>query len=218
MLIFSKKNHKISQCFNDHEKNVVACFESFDKFFEALFSDNPDKNTIASLRTEIDSFESSADLKLRHTVDSVGGSFLPATRSKLIALAQSTDKIANRCQSIVNQIICENVEIPSEIRNEIIEINKITKGQITLLYRAIDKVLNDFSGLQKDKQVLDDIRAEESRVDRFENLLHFRIFELDLSLCEKVYYRNIVLGICQISDIVEDIADQIQIMLVERDA
>lgn len=218
MLIFSKKNHKVSECFNDHEKNIVACFESFDKFFEALFSDESDKNTIATIRTEVDSFENAADLKLRHTVDSVGGSFLPATRSRLISLAQSTDKIANKCQSLVNQVICENIVLPKEIRKEIVEINKITKEQLILLYTAIDKVLNDFAGLHKDKQILDDIRAEESRVDRLENLLHSRIFELDLSLCEKIYYRNIVLGVCQISDIIEDIADQIQIMLVERDA
>ena len=218
MLLFSKKNPKISQCFYDHAKNVSSCFDSFEKFFTVLFEEDCDKARIDSILAEIDGFENTADLKLRHTVDAVGGSFLPATRSRLISLAQSTDKIANRCQALVHQIVWENVSIPSELKNDIIEINKITKVQIANLYIAIEKVLNDFSGLQKDRHILDDIRADESRVDRIEKMLHARIFSLELSLCEKIYYRNIIFGISQISDIIEDIADQIQIMLVERDA
>ncbi len=49
-------------------------------------------------------------------------------------------------------------------------------------------------------------------------MLHSRIFSLDIPLYEKVYYKEIVENICQISDIIEDISDQIQVMLIEREA
>ena len=49
-------------------------------------------------------------------------------------------------------------------------------------------------------------------------MLHTRVFELDLSLCEKIYYRDLIEDICDLSDTIEDIADQIQIMLIEREA
>lgn len=44
------------------------------------------------------------------------------------------------------------------------------------------------------------------------------MFDLDISLCEKIYYRDLIEDICDLSDVIEDIADQIQIMLVEREA
>ena len=218
MIIFSKKNQKISQCFYDHGQCVVDCFDSFEKFFTELFSDTPDKNTLDSLYAAIGGFEASADIQLRRTVDAVGSSFLPATRSRLINLAQSTDKLANKCQSVTKQLILEKAKLPSALHRDIIEIIKITKGQLELLYKAVEKVLSDFGGLQKDKTILDDMRAEESRVDRIENMLHARLFELDLPLVEKIYYRGFLEHICDLSDTIEDIADQIQIMLIEREA
>ncbi len=98
------------------------------------------------------------------------------------------------------------------------EIVRITEEQLSLLYTAIDKLLNDFNSLNKDRTILDDIRTEESRVDAIEDMLHKRIFRLDLPLFEKVYYRDVILSICDISDTIEDVADQIQVMLVQREA
>ena len=93
-----------------------------------------------------------------------------------------------------------------------------TKRQLDLMYGAVDKLLNEYNVIFKDRKILDDIRSEESMVDNIEHMLHERIFELDISLCEKVYYRTLICDLCQISDIIEDISDQIQVMLVERES
>ena len=97
-----------------------------------------------------------------------------------------------------------------------LEIIDITRGQLDILYKAVDKLLNNFSDLLKNKKILDDIRREESRVDNIEEMLHERIFEMDLSLTEKIYYRDLVSRIGQISDIIEDLSDRMHIMLIKR--
>ena len=72
--------------------------------------------------------------------------------------------------------------------------------------------------LQKDSSILDEIRSLESKVDRIEDKLNEDIFTLDISLAEKVQISHIVELLCDLSDIIEDIADKIQIMLIARKA
>lgn len=218
MLIFSNKNPKISKYFADHSQDVANCYEKFEEFFKILFSENPDKNELQSAKTAVDTFESAADAELRHVVDSMSGAFLPVTRKNLIKIVQCTDEVANECQEIVREVWLENIQVPTVIRKDLLEIIAITKGQLVILYDAVAKLLNDYKELNDNRKILDDIRAEEHRVDNIEAMLHARIFELDLSLCEKIYYKDLLENVCNISDIIEDISDQIQVMLVEREA
>jgi predicted phosphate transport protein (TIGR00153 family) len=219
MFIFSNKNQKVLGCFSDHLNDVSGCFEKFSEFFGLLFSeDSPDRNALQSLKTAIDNCEDAADRELRHIVDLLSQSFLPATRSELISLVVSTDEVANQCQEIARQVYLEKMEIPKVLHADILEIISITKRQLDLMYGAVDKLLNEYNVIFKDRKILDDIRSEESMVDNIEHMLHERIFELDISLCEKVYYRTLICDMCQISDIIEDISDQIQVMLVERES
>ena len=218
MLIFSNKNPKLSKCFSDHREDVVNCFGKFEEFFKVLFSDNPDPATLQSLKIAVDNCENAADGELRHVVDLLSDSFLPTTRTHLITVVQTTDDVANLCQEIVRHIMLEKVEMPMAIRADLLEIIAITKTQLSILYNAVDLLINDFKTLNNDRKVLDDVRAEESKVDNIQAALHERIFNLDISLAEKVYFRDMMEYICDLSDMIEDISDKIQIMLVEREA
>ena len=218
MPILTSKNNKISKSFYEHHEKVEECFKTLIKFVEKLLCEDPDPHQLESLNTAIDSCESAADRTLRQTVDLVHEVFLPVTRANLISIAQSTDEVANLCQDVARQVVTENIRVPKELHHDIDEILLITEGQLALLYASIDKLLNDFNALNKNRKILDDIRAEESRVDDIEDMLHKRIFRLDLPLYEKVYYRDLILSICDISDTIEDVADQIQVMLVQREA
>ncbi len=217
MLIFNNKNPKVAKCFADHHEDVVGCLEKFEAFTKELFG-QADKDKLVSLKAAVDNCENAADGELRNVVDLMSESFLPATRSSLISVVQSTDEVANICQEITRQILLEKVTLPASVHDDVLEIIAITKNQLGILYVAIEKLFNDYKSIFNDRKILDDIRAEESKVDRIEAMLHTRIFELDLPLFEKVYYRDLIEDICNLSDVIEDIADQIQVMLVEREA
>ncbi len=217
MLVYSKKNDKISSAFYDHHEKVAEAFENLERFFELLFAENPDKHLLESAKLAIANAEAAADMDIRHVVTVMKDSFLPVTRKNMIALVQSTDSIANRCETISRQIWLEDIVIPEMLRHDILKIMEITKKQLSMLYTAIDMVLNDYKKIAKDRKILHDIREEESKVDNIEELLHERIFDTDITLTEKIYYRDLVEIICDLSDIIEDIADQISVILVERE-
>jgi len=218
MLIFSNKNPKLSKCFSDHREDVVTCYGKFEEFFKVLFSETADKSALQSIKIAVDNAENAADGELRHVVDLLSDSFLPTTRTHLITLVQSTDDVANLCQEIVRHVMLEKIDFPACVRADLLEIIAITKTQLAILYNAIDLLINDYKKLDNNRKVLDDVRAEESKVDNIQAALHERIFTLDISLAEKVYYRDMMEHICDLSDMIEDISDKIQIMLVEREA
>ena len=217
MLSITRKNKDISKYFYDHQEDVALCFEKFEKFFEILFKEGTTKEELESAKVCVENAEGAADKELRHVVDAMSGSFLPATRKTLIKLVQSTDEIANTCEEIVRQIVLEKIDVPATLRPDMLKIIEITEGQLEILFKAIDKMLNDYKTLDKNRKILDDIRQEESRVDAIEAMLHARIFDLDISLTEKVYYKDLLEKVCDISDTIEDVSDQIQVLLVERE-
>ena len=79
-------------------------------------------------------------------------------------------------------------------------------------------LFSKMNALQKDPSILDEIRALESKVDRIEDKLNGDIFGLDIGLAEKMQISHVVELLCDLSDIIEDIADKIQIMLIARKA
>ncbi len=215
---FRKKDDQVTLKVNEHHEEISKAFASFNEFFTVLLTDNPDVNRLASIKVNIDSCEASADRKVRETILLLKKSFLPSTRKNIISILQLTDEIANRCQSVTRQIMLEKIRLPKDVHSDVLEIIKITAGQLKLIYTATEQLFNDYKTIYKDRTILHDISVEETHIDNIENLLHERIFNLDLSLCEKIYYTDVIKNICQISDILEDIADQIQIMLIEREA
>jgi len=217
MLIYNNKNPKLSKCFTDHQSDVVECLNKFEEYLKALFS-GASLDQLKSMKVAIDNCEHAADEELRHVVDLLSDFFLPTTRSNLIAIVQSTDSVANISQSIARRITIEKAHLPECVHSDILEIVKISKVQLDILYRSVDLLLNNYKKIFKDRKILDDIRAEESKIDSIEQMLYERIFDLDLPLYEKIYYRDFIAHICNISDVIEDIADKIQIMLVERES
>lgn len=79
-------------------------------------------------------------------------------------------------------------------------------------------LFSKMNALQKDTSILDNIRALESKVDAIEDKIHEDIYARDISLAEKMQISHVVELLCDLSDIIEDIADKIQIMLIARKA
>ena len=218
MLIFSNKNPRLCKYLSEHRQNVLNCYGKFEEFFKVLFSDNPDPAVLKTIKNVIDNCEHAADNELIHIFDQLSDSFLPITRTHLIKLVQKTDSVANLCQEISRHVTLEKIVFPASIRADLLEVIAITKVQLAKLYKAIDLLINDFKTLNNDRKVLDDVRAEESKVDHIQAGMLEELFSLDITLAEKIYYRDMMESICDLSDMIENISDEIHIMLIEREA
>ena len=79
-------------------------------------------------------------------------------------------------------------------------------------------MFSDFGQLLKDHTILDEIRKLETKVDVIELKLYDKVFSMDIGLAERMQMTQFIETICDISDVIENIADKIQIMLVSRKA
>lgn len=220
MGIFSKSNtSKVHLTILEQIKDVEGCLVSFNNFMKAAVNPNTDAEMMRALAESVYQMESAADRSLRAMIDSLNNvAYLPATRSELIEVAAKCDKIANKCEHTAEMMVLQHFKFPVKYADQIVKITEITKEQFSVLLSAIGKMFSQFDELLKDHAILDEIRDLESKVDEIEMALYEEIYSQEMGLGEKIQIAGFVEMLCDVSDIMEDVADKIQIMLITRKA
>ena len=214
-----RKNSNVHAMIVEQIKDVENCIINFENFMRAATTPETVHETLRSLCIGVQDAENEADRSLRAMIDTLSkGSYLPSTREDIISIATSCDKVANKCETISKLVVFQRFRCPQQYASDFNDIFTITKEQFELLEKSISMLFSKLNVLQKDSSILDEIRALESKVDKIEDKLNENIFTLDTSLAEKVQISHIVELLCDLSDIIEDIADKIQIMLIARKA
>ena len=216
--MLNKGKHKVHASFADQINEVDECLIKFESFMEtALVPGTPHETLKALCKTVMDA-ENAADVALRKMIDTLGGTFLPSTQENLISIGTSCDAVANKYENIAKMIVIQRFAFPFDCSEDIKKVISISKKQFALLETSIERLLTSFSDMLKDHSILDEIRALETEVDVIEDALQERIFASDLSLAEKTQFSLVIDYVCDLSDIIENIADKIQIMLITRKA
>ena len=219
MMLFSKNNSsKVHTLIMEQIKDVEGCLMDFENFMIAAMKPETTHETLCAMSQSVHQMENAADRSLRVMIDSLGGAFLPSSREELISIATSCDKIANKCEHVALMMIYQRFRFPVEYAEDILGILTATRRQFELLKESISKLFSKFGDLLEDHAILDEIRVCESRTDELENKLYQLIFARDIDLAHQMQMSNFVELICDISDIIENIADKIQIMLITRKA
>lgn len=213
------KNDKVHGLIMKQLQDVKSCLESFEDFMRITTSSMDNTDALRKLCDTVYEKEHLADISLRQMIDSLGGAmFLPSTREDLISIGTRCDKIANKCEDICYMVVLQNFTFPSEYNSDIVEILAITHKQFDLLEQSISMLFSRMGDLMKNHSILDDIREYESQVDVYERKLLEKTYTRKMDLAEQMQLTGFVEDLCDISDIIENIADKIQIMLVTRKA
>ena len=213
------KNNNVQTLIMEQIKDVEKCLINFESFMRAATTPETVTETLRSLMKGVFDAENEADISLRKMIDSLNsGSYLPSTREDLISIATSCDKIANKCETVAKITVFQKIKPTLEMDSAVEEILGYTHSQFSLLEESISMLFGKFNVISKDSSILDEIRALESKVDRVEDALQEKIFDMDIELAAKLQLSHFIELICDISDIIEDIADKIQIMLISRKA
>ncbi len=213
----SKKN--VYLLIMEQIKDVKTCLIYFESFMRAACSPEVSFETLRPLASSVSQAEAEADRSLRRMIDSLsGGSLLPSTREDLIAIATSCDRVANKCESVSNTAMFQKFLFPEQYEEDIMNVIAIIHEQFDVLEKSIGLLFAKFGDLLKDHSILDEIRKHESAVDKIEQKLYEQVFAMDLGLAERTQIANFIGQIGDISDIIENIADKIQIMLITRKA
>lgn len=214
-----KKTSNVASTITEQIKDVEGCLINFENFMRAMTAGDASKETMVALKDGVMQMEAAADRSLSMMIESLGsGSMLPSTRSDLINIATACDSVANKCETIAIMMVIRKFQMPASFGERIMKILEITRNQFELLEKAIKKMFSDFNKLMKDHTILYDIRDLETDVDKIELSLYTETYDMDLDLAEKNQISQFVELICDISDIIENIADKIQILLITRKA
>ena len=217
MLNKSKNTKKVQVLISEQLQDVKACLISFESFIRAACTQGTTEDTLNSLAAAVSSKEADADISLRAMIDSLAnGSYLPSTREDIIAVASKCDGIANKCEGAANMLAFRGFAIPAEYGEGLLEIITITHEQFETLEKSIDMLFSRFDELLRNHAILDEIRVFETRIDRIEQNMYRKIFKLDMGLAERNQIAEFVSMVCDVSDVIENIADKLQIMLITR--
>ena len=217
-LFFKNSSNKVHNLIMEQIESVETCLVSFEAFIQAATTPETPIETLRALAATIDTTEDEADVALRSMIDSLNDSFLPATRENLIAIGTECDKVANKCEELSRKMVTQKFQFPAACYDAVKDILAITHNQFDVLENAIHQMFESFGDLQKDHAILDEIRALESKVDADEQKLYEQIFDMPIGLAERMQTAGFVEVLADISDVIENIADKIQIMLISRKA
>ena len=216
--MFNKNSaNKVHSLIVEHMQAVEECVIKFEGFMRAATTPATVNETLRALSADVGEAENVADKALRRMIDSLaGGTFLASTKEDIIAISTSCDKVANKCETIAKIIVCQKIKLPDAYAEDLLKMLSITRKQFDVLEESIGLFFEKFGALLQNHEILDEIRALESDVDAIEVKLYDDIFSLDMDLAHQVQLSKTVELIADVSDIIENIADRIQIMLISR--
>lgn len=218
-MILFKKTNQVIQLMNEHADSVTRCFMEYVEVFDKIIDLQPhalDKAFDRGFTDRIKTLEHEAD-QVRHKVITqlLQGGFLPESRKSTLILIEGNDKIANITEEIIRMIVFERIEISLFIVSALKMINDITTQQLRLYMTVFKKIMTKYDFEEMTKDILQ-IELFENHVDAVENEVLIQLFSLNIPLANKLQLKSLIKAVSQISDEIEDLSDEIEIILSSR--
>ncbi|MBB6062884.1 hypothetical protein HNP65_001336 [Thermosipho japonicus] len=208
-LFFGKKEQVVIELFRQH---LDAVEDTILKLQDLICS--KDKEKQKELAEEVRKAETAADqIRRKAELEMYSGAFLPNFRGDLLGTIEALDRIANKAESVADEIDLQDLIIPKEIHENLKAL--ISKSLET--YKALKEAAKEmFEDFEKASQMIVKTERFEHETDEIERSTIRKIFSLDIPLAEKIQLKDLVHRIADISDTSEDVSDRIQIILYKR--
>lgn len=216
--MFFKKTNTIIDLLNDHVNAVKECYRLYMEGFSEIVNlqTNKESDELLKLTEELKQKEHQADL-IRHDVivELLQGGFLVDSRKSTMRLVEGVDKVADTTEDVFKMIAYEQIVLDQDLLKPLEQINSITKEQLYSFFDILSKLMTKYDQDQMINQLVE-IEEYESQVDTIEDQLIRDLFHRDISLAQKLQYRTLIKTITSMSDLIEDLSDEIEIILSSR--
>ena len=207
-----RREEKVISLMDQHLEKVEECLASMRKTLEDYLGGNVDAAKANGLKTH--NLEGEADGLRREIIEHFyKGAFLPVLREGLIGLALAVDKVADRAESTCDFIMLTRPDIPEEFKEDF---RKITIDSLAVFPPLREGKMNLFKDFSVSREKTTEVHGLEGKVDDEEWKLNRRIFTSELPLSQKMLLRDVVWHIASISDVVEDAADTLEILIIKK--
>lgn len=141
------------------------------------------------------------------------GAFLPIYREDYFKLVEMVDKVANRCEAIGDYVTLTRPIVPEAFNNNVQELMVKTVE----VYGELEKMLACFlEGSSDLPTCAAHIRDIEQKIDTDQFHLERALFKSDLEKIEKLITKDFIDGISKLSNQVEDVADQMEVIAAKN--
>lgn len=212
MSFFGKKEAEIIKLFKEHLGAIDETLSALGGFFDAIKENNSTSFDIYS--EGVHSSESQADHKRRDMESAMySGAFLPNFRGDLLGLSETFDKVANKAEAVVDEIVLQHLVIPAEFIDNFKELVSLSHETFKSARSAAENLFEDMDNIDEFVKKTEKLEHDE---DESERALIKRIFDTGLSLAEKRELRQLALTIGSIANNAEDCSDRIRIIVLKR--
>lgn len=213
--MFFGKGKVVVELVKKHLDAVSDCLSYYESAMIDIL-DGCSPETLEKHNTTLRGLESEAD-QWRHEIirKMLDGGLLVDSRKSLMRIIEQVDKVANLTETISGKLYLEGFEIEPYMVDPIKKINKTTSDQYALLANVIKQVFYQYN-VDELYVLIREIEDLESVVDRHQKALIKSLFDSDIDLAKKLHYKQLINKIASISDIIEDISDDIEIIMLSR--
>ncbi len=208
----ARREEEVISLMDQHLDKVEECLESMRKTIEDYLNGEIESAKANGLKTH--NLEGAADGLRRRIIEEFHkGAFLPALREDLIGLALSIDKVADRAESTCDFIMLTRPDIPEELREDFL---KLTINSIAVFPSLKEGKINLFKDFSLSRAKTIEVHGLEAKVDDDEWKINRRIFTSELLLSQKMLLRDVAWHIASISDVIEDAADVLEVLIIKK--
>jgi predicted phosphate transport protein (TIGR00153 family) len=210
-----RNEEKAGEYIIKHFNTLIEEFDNYDDCLRSYFDNGCNMSDAILEKVEkVHKDESSCDTIRREFKEFLYESgILPAVREDLMKLIDANDRIANRIEYVTDFYTLQKIHIFHSIIGKIYEMNKITREGLLYLKDALSTFLTNHD---KAKELIKKVQQSEHEVDKYERKLIVEIFDMSVSLSEKMILRELINLIGDISDFSENSSDIINMIMIKR--
>lgn len=186
---------------------------SFDRALQIYLTEGCSKAFDEKLN-QVEQLESRGD-SLRRSIlaEMYSELLLPDFRGDVLRLLESLDRIINKLEEVLWYFHTEKPDIPEELAPKYKDLAELAAQSVEALVLATRGFFRDADSV---KDHMHKVLYYEHEADMAVTELRTRIFETDLPLAEKIHLRFFAERIVWISDMAEDVADDLTIYAIKR--
>ncbi len=163
----------------------------------------------------IDRLESRADALRRSVEENLYlNMLLPEARGDVLALLENSDDVLNALEETIIECSVEKPACREEFKDEFLQ---LVDAVVDAVDEMVATVRDYFTNLSDVPNHITKLKVHEHETDEIGERLRRRIFQnSELSLCEKLQFRDFILRLERIADLAEDVGDRVDIYRIKR--
>jgi hypothetical protein len=207
-----RRSRRVEELITRHLELVERTVLKFEETLFAYLDEGPAR--AGELAEETHRLEAQADdVRRQVATELMGGALLASMRGEFLELIERIDRVANLAESVLYFALLQQITLPDLLEPQVRGIGERTAEMMVEVREAIHALFTNREEVLEHTKAVEEL---ESEIDGLERKAIEEIFQLELELAERLQLREFVSRLADISDEIEDLSDQVEIIIATR--